>query len=51
MLVRAETAARELEFSLLPERSSSSNLLANGENVLSVITSNLFPSSFKLVRL
>jgi len=50
MLFSSEKAARD-KFSPLPERSSSSNLLANGANALLGITFSLFSLKFRLVRL
>ena len=51
MLVRSEKDIRDVELSPLLERSSSSNLLANGENALLEIISSPFLSNFKLVKL
>ena len=51
ILVRSEKVVRDVEFSPLPDRSSSSNLLAKGENALLGITPSSFSSSFRLVRL
>jgi len=51
MLLRSEKAAKDVKLSSFADISSSTNLLANGENVLFRITSNLFSSNFRRVRL
>jgi len=51
MLIRSEKAVRDVELSSLPERSSSSSLLANGENASLRIIFSLFSFNFRLVRL